>query len=207
MNELTVSKENQDAFLKNLRQETAESHKRLEDNFYSKTILEPSVQLIDYQTYIAKLYGIVAACENEVFPHLQQLLPDLDQRLKSQHIIDDLTSTGIAAQTIENLPVSSFKIHSTAQAMGMMYVVEGSTLGGMVLYKHISKVLGLSASSGASYFYGYGQQTGSMWKRFVSAMAAYAVEHNCEEEMISAATQTFTNIDLWLSQAEINWKE
>ncbi len=85
-----------------------------------------------------------------------------------------------------------------------MYVLEGSTLGGKFLYNHINKTLGLDTTNGASYFYGYGPQTGSKWNTFVSLMADYAVDKNCENEIISSAVQTFSNIDHWLGQAEIN---
>ena len=205
MNELTVASENQKLFLTNLRQTTANSHKQLEENYYSNAIQESSVTLHNYQTYIAKLYGIILASENDVFPVLTSLISDIGQRYKADFIVNDLTNTGIPISEVKDLPVYNFTVSSTAQALGIMYVLEGSTLGGKFLYKHINKILGLNAENGASYFWGYGQQTGPLWNNFITIVSNYAVEKNCENEIIASAVQTFSNIDLWLNKAEITW--
>jgi len=201
MNEPAVSKKNQDVFLSNLRQKTGASHVQLEENYYSKAILDSSVTLANYQTYIARLYGVVSACENNIFPSLSLLIPDLDQRFKAPLIVQDLKNTGFA--DTGNLPTFDFEFSTQAEALGIMYVIEGSTLGGRVLYKNINQSLGLDAQNGASYFWGYGQQTGQYWKTFISLFSQYAVEENCEDEIISSAIQTFDAIDNWLSHAKI----
>ncbi|TDE12857.1 biliverdin-producing heme oxygenase [Dyadobacter psychrotolerans] len=205
MNELTVSKQNQDVFLSNLRQETADSHRQLEENEFSKAILDPAVTLNGYQTYIAKLYGVTFACETEIYPILEPVLTDLAQRKKSQLIIRDLFNTGISPEITDKLPGYHFRANGIAEALGVMYVLEGSTLGGKILYKHINNTLGLDASHGASYFWGYGTETGLLWKTFISSLAAFAVQKSCEKEIISSAVQTFTAINNWLDQARINW--
>ena len=204
MNELTASNENQKLFLNNLRQTTANSHKQLEENFYSKAILEPSVTLSGYQTYIGKLYGMVQACERDIFPEIAPVLSDADERYKAGFIVADLSNTGISLQEIEKLPVYKFTFSGIAQAMGIMYVLEGSTLGGKFLYKHINKTLGLDVANGVSYFWGYGLETGPKWNIFITSLADYAVEKNCGDEIISSAVQTFSTIDHWLNEAEIN---
>lgn len=203
MDVFVVSKEKQDLFLKNLRDRTGESHKNLEENHYSKAILNPGVTLAAYQTYIAKLYGVTRACERDIFPEIASVLPDLEERYKSGLILKDLANTGISRVSIDNIPVFQFTASGIAKALGVMYVLEGSTLGGKILYKHIHQALGLNDENGASYFWGYGQKTGMLWKIFVSSLAVYAVEENCEDEIISSAVQTFTIIDSWLNEAEI----
>ncbi|SEI75229.1 heme oxygenase [Dyadobacter koreensis] len=203
MEEIVVSKEKQDLFLKNLRKKTDESHKRLEENRYSKAILDPSVTLADYQTYIAKLYGVTRACERDIFPEIASVLPDLEERYKSGLIVKDLANTGFSRIAIDNIPVFQFTTTGIAKALGVMYVLEGSTLGGKFLYQQINHTLGLNSETGAAYFWGYGQKTGMLWKRFISSLAEFAVEENCEQEIIKSAVHTFTTIDKWLNEAEI----
>ena len=205
MNESVVSQEKQDLFLKSLRQQTGESHNRLEQNKFSKVLLQPYVTLHDYQVYIAKLYGMTKACENDIFPLLTAVNPDLGERYKAQFILEDLKKTGLSQEQIGDLPVSGFRPAGVAEALGAMYVLEGSTLGGKILYKHVNEFLGIDQQTGASYFYGYGQQTGVLWKRFIADLADYAVEEDCGLEIISGAVSTFTAIDHWLNSAEINW--
>lgn len=204
MNELTVSKTNQELFLADLKQKTADSHNELEENYYSKAILEPTVTNADYQNYLAKLYGIILACEKDVYPSLSPILPDLDKRYKSVLMAADMEKTGMPVQLISNLPVYNFKFSSIAEALGIMYVLEGSTLGGRILYQHIHKNLGWNEENGASYFWGYGQQTGMLWKAFISSFANYAVEESSEDIIISSAIETFSKINNWLTEAEIN---
>jgi len=204
MNEVTVSKENQELFLTKLRQKTSASHKQLEDNEYSKAILLPTVTLADYQTYIAKMYGVVVACERDIFPLINAVIPDLELRYKASFILKDLENTGVETRFLQNLPEYHFTVSNAAEAMGVMYVLEGSTLGGKFLYKHINQFLGLDAQNGASYFWGYGQQTGLLWKTFIAALNGFAILEDCGDEIISHAVQTFLKIDNWLGTAEIN---
>jgi heme oxygenase len=205
MNESAVSREKQDLFLKNLRQQTEESHLRLEENKYSKALLEPSVARADYRDYIARLYGVTKACENDIFPLIHFALTDVNERYKSGMILEDLKKTGVSEDEISNLPVYKFNPTDTAEALGIMYVLEGSTLGGKILYKHVNQYLGIDAETGASYFYGYGQKTGILWKNFITALADYAVKENCEQKITSSAISAFTAIGNWLNEAEINW--
>jgi len=205
MNELSASKQNQDLFLNNLRQETADSHRKLEENSFSRAILDTDVTLHSYQTYLAKLYCVTSGCEKDIYPVLIPVIPDLEKRNKAHLIIQDLSDTGVSPEVIKGLPVYSFKITGVPEALGAMYVLEGSILGGKILYKHINKVLRLDASHGASYFWGYGMETGILWKTFISSLAEFAVHENCEKEIISSAVQTFTVINNWLDQATINW--
>ena len=159
--------------------------------------------LADYQTYIAKLYGVTLGCERDIFPQLKALFPDLNERFKSGLILKDLASTGISGTFLANIPVFQFGTSGVAEALGVMYVLEGSTLGGKILYRHIQNVLGLDFENGASYFWGYGPDTGIFWKTFVSSLSTFAVEENCGEEIISSAVQTFTAINNWLDEADV----
>jgi heme oxygenase len=192
-----------DAFLRDLRNKTGASHKSLEDRQLSRLLLDPSLSSFTYQLYLSKLYRVVRACEAQVFPLLSHLLKDLPRRQKAELIFNDLIATGMSQKDIAGLPVHHFQEMSIAQAMGAMYVLEGATLGGRILYRHINETLGLNQESGASYFWGYGAETGIMWKIFLSALSHTAVEKKCEDEIIRNAEETFKLIDNLLAEAEV----
>lgn len=200
MSEATAFNTEQDLFFKRLRQETAESHQKLEDNPLSKAILTPSVSIEDYQSYLAALFGVTIACEDQIFPAISHVIPDLADRYKSRLIINDLLATGLTEAEIDALPVHRFEFSSIAEALGIMYVLEGSTLGGKILYRHIHEVLGLIPENGASYFWGYGAQTGNLWKSFISALTQFVDLHEERDQVIASAKNTFTIIDNWLVQ-------
>jgi len=51
-----------------------------------------------------------------------------------------------------------------AEALGVLYVLEGSTLGGQLILRTVARELGLDGEHGGSYFHGHGARTGTMWK-------------------------------------------
>ncbi len=53
-----------------------------------------------------------------------------------------------------------------AQVLGSLYVIEGSALGGRVIAPQLKRTLGLDQGRGASYFHGFGGETGVMWNNF-----------------------------------------
>ncbi|MEO6284473.1 MAG: biliverdin-producing heme oxygenase [Dyadobacter sp.] len=200
MSQTAVFKNEQDLFIKNLRQETAASHQHLEDNTLSKALLSPTLALPDYQAYLTALYAVTITCEDQVFPPISHIVPDLQDRYKSGKIIEDLSFTGLSDVQIDALPVYQFEFSSPAEALGIMYVLEGSTLGGRILYKHVHETLGLSSERGAAYFWGYGSQTGMLWKSFISAFSEFAIENDASGQIIESAIKTFLMIDNWLSR-------
>jgi heme oxygenase len=203
MSEVPSFHSDQELFVQNLRKQTASSHQKLEDNSLSKALLEEAVSVADYQHYLSALYGITVGCEEMLFPVVEDVVPDINRRYRSELIVNDLLATGFSKEQIAALPVYKFTSKSASEAMGAIYVIEGSTLGGRVLYKHINKKLAFSAENGASYFWGYGDQTGSMWKSFISHFTQFALESGQSAEIINSAIHTFTIIDNWLDEAVI----
>jgi heme oxygenase len=80
-----------------------------------------------------------------------------------------------------------------------MYVIEGSTLGGRIILKHIHTALGLDENKGASFFAGYGAETGIRWKKIMNIMSGYAVANKCEDEVIAGACHAFESIDKYFA--------
>ena len=204
MNELTISHQVTELFLHNLRQQTSHQHKLLEENTLSKAILDPGITVSVYQRYLLTMYKVVKGVELQVFEKIQDIIPDINKRRKSHLIVHDLLKTGLTPAAIDAVTPAGFYPTDVAAALGMMYVVEGSTLGGRVIYKHVHKTLALDAESGASYFDGYGPETGSRWKSFIKALCEFAVTNQSEEEIISSAATTFSSIDQLLKEAEID---
>ena len=53
-----------------------------------------------------------------------------------------------------------------SEVFGSLYVIEGSALGGRVIAPQLKRTLGLAQGRGASYFHGFGGETGVMWNNF-----------------------------------------
>jgi heme oxygenase (biliverdin-IX-beta and delta-forming) len=182
-----------DAFLKALRERTADAHKQLEQMPGSVSITDPAVTKQEYGSYLSRMLQVMHATEQEIFPLLHGIIPDLSERKKSQLAAADLGFIGHRTQC-SNFQFSGGTKFSVPFALGILYVIEGSTLGGRIILKNISAALQLDENHGASYFAGYGAQTGVRWKTFIDAMVSYEAEHNCGDEIIAGARFGFEMI-------------
>ena len=79
-----------------------------------------------------------------------------------------------------------------AEALGFLYVLEGSTLGGRVIDKQL-RLRGLSPE-GLSFFQGYGEATGTRWKAFC------AVLERADDRTAAArgARSAFVQMEAWM---------
>jgi heme oxygenase len=75
-------------------------------------------------------------------------------------------------------------------ALGCLYVLEGATLGGQVISRHLAK-LGIGPENGGRFFNGYGAKTGEMWKSFQTSATAYCVTDDQIDEAVNGAQSTF----------------
>jgi heme oxygenase len=96
----------------------------------------------------------------------------------------------------EDLP----KISSQAHALGALYVMEGSTLGGRMISKMLKENLGLESENGAGFFNGYGVHTMQKWNAFKEVLSDYCTTHFCEEEIVSTADDTFLKFNYWMNK-------
>ncbi|RYU93364.1 biliverdin-producing heme oxygenase [Emticicia agri] len=186
--------------LTQLRTQTSTLHSALEQTSLSVALLNEHVAQENYVAYLQKMREIVAFYEAEVFPALNDALPDLQKREKLPLIDEDLS---YLSSDISGLPIfsaSGEQNSSVGYALGCMYVMEGSTLGGKVILKHISKTLGINPEQGGSYFDGYGDQTGQYWKTFLHILQEYSATHDCDDEIITGAKDTFISIKNYFEQ-------
>jgi heme oxygenase (biliverdin-IX-beta and delta-forming) len=186
-------------FLTSIRESTQAFHLKLERNldiFHTITTLE------SYTGLLQKLLGFYLPVEPRLLAVQSHydLHIHLQQRLKSPlllHDLSDIASRQLTEHTVplcETLPA----LTSPARVWGCLYVLEGSTLGGALISKHIKKVLGLTAEHGCAFFCSYGKNVGSMWRIFTRTLEAYVSHYHEENIIIDAACETFAALSQWL---------
>ncbi|MGE6357060.1 biliverdin-producing heme oxygenase [Flavobacterium sp. NPDC079362] len=176
-------------FLDKLKKQTADAHKNLEKLSVSASILSPNLQIEDYCHYLALMHAVHKSTQEHIFPLLSGVFPDLEERKKTQWIENDLAFLNY--KITESNSVFRYHDISIPFAIGILYVVEGSSLGGRFILKNVETIPVLSNQSGTSYFAGYGNKTGSYWKQFLSALTEYQQKYNCEDEIIEGAVYAF----------------
>lgn len=179
-------------FLNTLKTQTANSHKKLESLPVSSCILSPEMKIDDYAHYLKLMHNVHHDVEENVFPLLSNIIGDLKEREKKHLIEEDLAF--LKYNKPNPIAVFGSKNSTIAYALGILYVVEGSSLGGRFILKNIETVPGLNEGKGVSYFTGYGNKTGSHWKNFLNVLTEYQEENNCENEIIKGAIYAFDSI-------------
>lgn len=161
------------------------------------------IQSVKNEEQYAKLlnlfYSYFGGLELRINNHLDlSYLPDYEHRRKTKALVDDLTNLGVnipELATKNDLP----EINNHYQALGALYVIEGSTLGGMIICKMLAKQLGWKDYTRISFFNGYGDQTMSMWQKFKQSLdePIYSEKHDI---IIDAANQTFVKFGDWFDK-------
>lgn len=187
-------------FLQKLRSETTVAHHALEENPAAKILMTTNVTLEALHHYLKCMYGFVSGFEKVVFPILEHSLPQLNERRKTQLLEGDLHQS---IEEKDNFPVMPSSVLTTqynnhSKAWGGMYVLEGSTLGGQIITRHLRTILGEGIEKKTTYLTPYGLQTGVMWKNFLHYFSEAATFTCDEDEIIDSAVQTFSLIDNWI---------
>ncbi len=180
-----------------LKEQTRKDHALLEKKLLDR--ISAIAHVPDYVALLSVLYGYYSAVENKlacVFEN--QSAADFFNRRKAARILDDIAFHVPDYQQpvlCARLPeVTSF--HS---ALGVLYVLEGSTLGGRIIAQLISRKLDVDA--GFTFFLSYGDDVDTMWSSFKRVLQEpYSSEQ--ETEVITGALQTFRTFYYWLSEHE-----
>jgi heme oxygenase len=125
---------------------------------------------------------------------LQSAVPDLQVRGRLQAARDDLTDLGAA---VPRQPIVTSHV-SMPEALGWLYVSEGSTLGAAFLLKEAQEKLGLSATFGARNLAAYTGGRAQVWKRFTAALDAQPAQ--AHEAIIAGALAAYKRMGDLLSR-------
>lgn len=174
-----------------LREETRALHAEVEALV---PMLDPSLGLEVYGEFLAALWGVHRPLEQQLdrVDGLRDVVPDLDRRFKSEALGADLAALGV---DVDQLPLAHGgpALDTIARALGCMYVLEGSTLGGQHIHRHLRAVLPVAASEASRFLTCYGAATGSMWNAFREHVAR--VESDLDvDASVDAACRTFAAV-------------
>lgn len=184
-----------------LRAQTGQLHSGLEKRmpFFSARL-----DLSLYTRLIQAYYGFYQPLEAALLA--SSWLPaglDFVERLKVPTLLRDLQALGV--DTPDRLPLCSRlpAIDGLASALGVLYVVEGATLGGQVLRREMHTRLGLDEHNGAAFLDVYGRDTGRLWKAYLKLLDEQPADPEFLQVAAQAGELTFTCFEQWLECQEI----
>lgn len=190
-----------DSILAQLRAETRHQHEATEA---AVDLMREDFDLDDYRRLLVRFYAFYQPFEEKMRDALNEFPIDFNhsERLNTPKLVADLQSLGMADSDIsaiepaDDLPA----LDSKENIFGALYVVEGSTLGGQVISRHLKQKFGFEAENGAAFFSGYGKDTGKMWNEFREAVTNFAENGADREKIIAGANETFEKIGYSLAK-------
>ncbi|KQN38594.1 hypothetical protein ASE92_03990 [Pedobacter sp. Leaf41] len=181
-----------------LRTETAENHAALESLMFVNEIMNNTLSIENYKKLLTINYIIHQKLENKLANMLDNDLADrldMKNRLKLAALEKDLAYWQIDSLTLPALNFELFVAEkNNAEVLGALYVLEGATLGGNVIKKHILANPNFSNHEGGLNYYGvYGEELGSKWKNFVTILNESVISADYER-CVRSANETFNNL-------------
>ena len=147
--------------------------------------------LTDYQDFLLTAWLFHRSLEpafTDFLPtSLQETLQWADRR-KTPRLEQDLDELGVDYRALSALP---FEVHTLPEALGALYVSEGSTLGGMMMKKKWQEDPVIGPHSSFAFLGCYGAKTGTRWKSFTQVLEASVPRPADQEAAIASAQATF----------------
>jgi heme oxygenase len=156
-----------------------------------------------YRKLLERLWGLHLIWEQRALNVLDVQL--LGPRLKAQWLRSDLQAMGLSEQAIARIALCPLpmEMRNASQALGAMYVLEGSTLGGQVIYREAAEKLELTPETYGRFFYGYGTRTAAMWTGFGELLQSrYDAGELDLDEASTGAKAMFVTVTAWLGQEQ-----
>lgn len=153
-----------------------------------------------YLWFVARQYGFAAPLEPRLAaaPGIDVAGLDLERRRRAHLFAADLLHFGLHPARLprcEALP----RVDSAARALGALYVLEGSTLGGAFLLAHLGRTLGIAPGKGASGLAPYGPALRQMWVAYADALDRFVrASPDTAPEVIDGARETFARMLDWM---------
>lgn len=178
--------------LSRLRDATRDEHQRLED---SLDILGQITRPAGRRRLVERFHGLHAGAERALSPLLSQVKGlDYDARSRLPFLAADVTLLGGHPG---RLPLCApAPPADLAEALGVFYVLEGSTLGGHVIRKRLAAEGG--SDRGLSFLDPYGARVGARWRAFLDILERETPSDASREAAVGGARAGFALTRAWL---------
>jgi len=165
-------------------------HEAIENAYYPKRLTDRVLTLEEYHDYLTLFHAFHCVIEPwiESFPEWKAYDCDIALHRRIDFLIQDFTHFGLTPKPLEiTIPLP----HSFGFALGVLYVLEGSRVGGLMLSKTLESHFGLSDGKGYRYFCGNNDQSMQIWRTFCSILDKIDFPPQERTATVLGATWTF----------------
>ncbi len=156
-----------------LREATHHHHVKLNGRLLLAGLMHPNYPLSHYHTLLDTYYRLYQLLEGLINAFLSGHPDAFDYsvRYKFPELIKYLAFLEIDPLALPSLSSSAtdfLTIETVGQLVGVLYVMEGSTLGVQMISQLSAKNNGFTGRTGSFFFTGYGENTQTFWQRFTA---------------------------------------
>ncbi|MBF0239405.1 MAG: biliverdin-producing heme oxygenase [SAR324 cluster bacterium] len=189
-----------------LKNETRSSHERIEQFPYFKALAEGNLELDSYIAHLRALAVIHGVLEDEVMKTNDPVLGSVwsEKLSKFQWLTQDLRDLDheyfpdipvvVDASVELTRKIRLRRLSDPMSLLGYIYVLEGSTLGGAILKKQLSKTFAFQNDQGMSYFAQYGNDKLKHWNLFKQQMNSLQLQEEEHARILKAANELFEGL-------------
>jgi heme oxygenase len=184
--------------LRRVRAATAREHRAVEDVL---GLTDPGLTRDRLVDVLGRLHGFWCAAETglDAWASVERdAAADVrwDRRRRAHLYAADLAALGAAPASPPDSPVLP-DMTDTDSALGRLYVLEGSTLGGVFIDRHLATLPQLAPPGGLRAFSPYGDRTGPMWRGYRRAVRARMAGGGDADRLVDSARSTFAALATW----------
>ncbi|MFI5760068.1 biliverdin-producing heme oxygenase [Streptomyces sp. NPDC051563] len=186
-----------------IRASTRGWHEDLEGTPFSRAMLAGTLPLDRYVDQLAAYRTVLAALEGELSRAADPRLASVwsADLVKLSHIDRDLmyfAEDGVFPASTAAAPADAFarEIRGAAASdplalLGFLYVLEGSTLGGMILRRYVAEAYGLRDTDGVAY---YASGDRERWAGFTARLNGALAGPGEPDRVITATARAYHHV-------------
>jgi heme oxygenase len=181
--------------LRRLRTETAAEHRAVEETL---DLLSPQLTRDRLVDVLDRMHGFWQSAEAGLDAWADAHPADADRigwagRRRTALFAADLAALDAAPGRAPDLP----EVGDTDAALGRLYVLEGSSLGGVFIDRHLASLPQLADAGRLSAFSPYGERTGAMWHAFRTGVRDQVAGGGDADRVVESARATFGALARW----------
>ena len=185
-----------------LRAATATAHQRMHAHAGFGAAAAGTIEASDYRRLLVRLYGFHRPFEDVARSAANLFRIDLDMsaRARSPLLLADLQTIGFELQAMSAVPLwrPSLRLVSKGSLLGALYVLEGSTLGGVQIARALRDRVCDEMGDARFFFLGRGERQGAMWRELLQELESLREDEGEARQAQDAAVATFKAFEDWM---------